>query len=79
MADTVPLSLLHSNDLHGDFWPAFNDEPRATGGIARLADYVQQTREPAKHAGSVNAVLRDYLSAHPGMDSHVESRLTVLG
>ena len=35
-------------------------------------------REPRIHCDSVNALFREYLSSHPGLDSHVEGRLTIL-
>ena len=57
MADTVHLTLLHSNDMHGDFWPTAEGDPRATGGIARLAGYVQQTR--AQQPNTLYAVAGD--------------------
>ena len=44
MADTVKLTLLHSNDLHGDFLPAEKNGV-LTGGMARLAGYVRHARQ----------------------------------
>ena len=38
------LTILHSNDLHGDFLPK-DDNGIMTGGIARLSGYVKQARK----------------------------------
>ena len=37
------LTILHSNDLHGDFLPEDKDGLE-TGGLSRLAGYVRQAR-----------------------------------
>ena len=36
------LTLLHSNDLHGDF---LFDNDRKTGGLARLSGFIRKVRE----------------------------------
>ena len=38
------LTLLHSNDLHGDFMAEELDE-RLVGGVSMLSGYVNRTRE----------------------------------
>jgi 5'-nucleotidase len=38
------LTILHSNDMHGDFLPQFVNGKR-TGGLAMLSDYVTRTRK----------------------------------
>jgi 5'-nucleotidase len=43
MATLKPLTLLHSNDLHGDLL-AENRDSRAIGGISLLSGYVQKVR-----------------------------------
>ena len=44
MADNnKKLTILHSNDLHGDFL-AENVDDRLIGGVSRLSGYVNQTR-----------------------------------
>jgi 5'-nucleotidase len=44
MADNKKkLTILHSNDLHGDFL-AENVDERLIGGVSRLSGYVNQTR-----------------------------------
>lgn len=45
---TKKLTLLHSNDLHGDFLPTEKDG-RQVGGLARLAGYVKQERATGKN------------------------------
>ncbi len=46
MADDMikKLTLLHSNDLHGDFLPKETDG-KETGGLSRLAGYVDKVRK----------------------------------
>ncbi|MBR2676620.1 MAG: bifunctional metallophosphatase/5'-nucleotidase [Solobacterium sp.] len=44
MSETKHLTLLHSNDMHGDFLEEECDGVR-TGGLARLSGYVNQVRE----------------------------------
>ena len=39
------LTLLHSNDLHGDFHP----HPDGTGGLPRLSGYVKKVRSEEKN------------------------------
>ena len=44
MADNnKKLTILHSNDLHGDFLAEKVDD-RLIGGVSRLSGYVNQTR-----------------------------------
>ena len=38
------LTILHSNDLHGDFLPTIADDGSESGGLARLSGYVSQAR-----------------------------------
>lgn len=38
------LTILHSNDMHGDFLPQLN-ENEETGGLVRLSGYVNQVRK----------------------------------
>ncbi len=44
MSHLKKLTLLHSNDLHGDF-TAQQVDSRLLGGVSRLSGYVQQTRQ----------------------------------
>ncbi len=44
MSHLKKLTLLHSNDLHGDF-TAEQVDTRLLGGVSRLSGYVQQTRQ----------------------------------
>ena len=48
------LTLLHSNDLHGDFLPREKDG-HETGGISRLSGYVRKARREEKVVLYVNA------------------------
>lgn len=42
--DLVNLTVLHSNDLHGDFLPRIKDS-KETGGLSRLSGYVEKVRK----------------------------------
>ena len=48
------LTILHSNDLHGDFLPKEIDGV-STGGISRLSGYVKKTRREEETVIYVNA------------------------
>ncbi len=39
------LTILHSNDIHGDFLPKTGANGVSTGGLARLSGYVRKVRE----------------------------------
>jgi 5'-nucleotidase len=49
MANLKKLTLLHSNDLHGDFL-AENVDSRLIGGVSMLSGYVNQVRREEKNA-----------------------------
>ena len=42
--ETKHLTILHSNDMHGDFLPGIRDG-RKTGGLALLSGYVKESRK----------------------------------
>ena len=42
------LTLLHSNDLHGDFLAEKVDE-KLTGGVSMLSGYISKTRKEEKN------------------------------
>ena len=44
MSDIRKLTILHSNDMHGDFLPQMVDGKR-TGGLAMLSDYINNVRK----------------------------------
>ena len=48
------LTILHSNDMHGDFLEE-NKNGVKTGGLARLCKYVNDVRETEKHVIYANA------------------------
>ena len=48
------LTILHSNDMHGDFLPKIVDG-KETGGLARLAGYVNKVRSEKKNVIYANA------------------------
>ena len=48
------LTILHSNDMHGDFLPKIVDG-KETGGLARLAGYVNKIRSEKKNVIYANA------------------------
>ena len=48
------LTILHSNDLHGDFLPKVTDG-HETGGLARLAGYVKSVRSSEENVIYANA------------------------
>ena len=43
-AKSRKFTILHSNDLHGDFFPKETDG-KESGGLSRLAGYVEKTRK----------------------------------
>ena len=48
-ADTIKkLTILHSNDLHGDFLPK-EEDGRETGGLSRLSGYIGKMRREKKN------------------------------
>ena len=53
------LTILHSNDLHGDFLPheevQEDGSPLSVGGISRLAGYIRSVREKEKNVIYANA------------------------
>ena len=54
--ERINLTILHSNDIHGDFVPEEKNGV-LSGGIARLAGYINQTR--AKEKNVIYAVAGD--------------------
>ena len=42
--DDIHLTILHTNDIHGDFLPEKKDG-KMSGGIARMSGYVRKIRE----------------------------------
>jgi 2',3'-cyclic-nucleotide 2'-phosphodiesterase (5'-nucleotidase family) len=57
------LTILHSNDLHGDFLAEEIDE-RLIGGVSMLSGYLSK-------------VLDEYLSCHQNLDHHISGRLAI--
>ena len=49
------LTLLHSNDLHGDFLPKTDENGKQTGGLSRLSGYVKKTRADEENVIYANA------------------------
>ena len=49
------LTILHSNDLHGDFLPKQGENGKETGGLSRLAGYVKKVRESEENVIYANA------------------------
>ncbi len=54
MGEITKLTMLHNNDMHGDFLPKTVDG-RETGGLARLSGYVKQMRSQRENVIHVNA------------------------
>ena len=48
MEEIKKLTIVHSNDMHGDFLPGDKDGIE-TGGLARLSGYINKTREERKN------------------------------
>ncbi len=49
------LTLLHSNDIHGDFLPKKDEGGKETGGLALLSGYVKKTRAEEENVIFANA------------------------
>ena len=49
MSNIKKLTLLHSNDLHGDFLAEKIDE-QLIGGVSMLSGYVNKVREEEKNS-----------------------------
>ncbi len=49
------LTILHSNDMHGDFLPKTDADGNETGGLPRLSGYINQVREQEDNVLYVNA------------------------
>ena len=47
MSELKKITILHSNDLHGDFLAEQIDE-RLIGGVSMLSGYVNKVREEEK-------------------------------
>ena len=55
MSDNIKkLTILHSNDMHGDFLPKLTDG-KETGGLARLSGYVKKIRSEKQNVIYANA------------------------
>ncbi|MCR5009675.1 MAG: 5'-nucleotidase C-terminal domain-containing protein [Clostridia bacterium] len=54
MANIKKLTLLHSNDMHGDFLPKEKDGKK-TGGISYLSGYIKKVRAEEKNVLYANA------------------------
>lgn len=52
---STKLTLLHSNDLHGDFLPKTDENGKQTGGLSRLSGYVKKTRADEENVIYANA------------------------
>ncbi|MBR3033922.1 MAG: metallophosphoesterase, partial [Firmicutes bacterium] len=48
MSDIKKLTILHSNDMHGDFLPTVRDGEE-TGGLTRLSGYLNKVRSEEEH------------------------------
>lgn len=44
MAKDIKLTILHTNDIHGDFLPEHTADGHMKGGIARMSGYVNKVR-----------------------------------
>lgn len=49
------LTILHSNDMHGDFLPHKGEDGLETGGLTRISGYVNRAREQEENLLYVNA------------------------
>ena len=49
------LTILHSNDMHGDFLPHIDENGREKGGLPRLSGYVNKIRETRENVIYANA------------------------
>ena len=65
MANLKKLTLLHSNDMHGDFL-AENVDENLIGGVSMLSGYVNKVRQEEKN------VIYDVLGSMKGMPKATE-------
>ena len=49
------LTILHSNDMHGDFIPKIDENGKESGGLPRLSGYISKVRQEEKNVLYVNA------------------------
>ncbi|MBP5295254.1 MAG: bifunctional metallophosphatase/5'-nucleotidase, partial [Lachnospiraceae bacterium] len=49
------LTILHSNDMHGDFIPTTDENGKECGGLPRLSGYINREREKGGNVLYVNA------------------------
>ncbi|MBR0451243.1 MAG: hypothetical protein IJI78_04550 [Oscillospiraceae bacterium] len=81
------LTILHTNDMHGDFLIEEKDGVE-TGGLVRLSGYVQHEREINPNtlyvmAGDMfrgSVIDSEYLglSTHQNLDPKVEGRIVIV-
>ena len=79
MANTKKLTVLHSNDLHGDFL-AEEVDTQLIGRASMLSGYVSKVRkdeQPRRVATSCRGVLDEYLSCHQNLDHQICERLEI--
>ena len=81
MENIKKLTILHSNDLHGDFIAERIDE-KLIGGVSMLSGYVGRVRRKEKNtiyciATSCREVLDEYLSCHQNLDHQISGRLLI--
>ncbi|MBQ6074965.1 MAG: bifunctional metallophosphatase/5'-nucleotidase [Lachnospiraceae bacterium] len=55
MARMKKLTILHSNDMHGDFLPHTGEDGLETAGLPRLSGYINKVREQEQNVLYVNA------------------------
>ena len=55
MARMKKLTILHSNDMHGDFLPHIGEDGLETAGLPRLSGYINQVRAQEENVLYVNA------------------------
>ncbi len=49
------LTILHSNDIHGDFLPTVGEDNIEKGGLGRLSGYIKKVRSTEKNVIYLNA------------------------
>ena len=85
MKQTKKITILHSNDLHGDFLAEQVDE-KLVGGVSMLSGYIEKVRAEQPNtiyviAGDMfrgSVIDSEYKGLSTMLDAAVDGRMTIL-